>query len=149
LQQITNAAELVFCFREIDRSDVDVHGLPLPIVVRDIVTWASGVRAYLLFRDLAEGRVKGIVFHRAQGITPQVATMCQWCHRVRGNGGVKLLSVHVDERRTLGQYLCCDLACLSIDDQSDVDGLRETLNREARDARTRERIREFAATRVY
>lgn len=146
---INNPAELVSCFREIDRADVDLHSISLPTVVRDIATWASGARAYLLFRNAQGERLKGLVFHRTHGISPQVATMCQWCHRVRGNGGVKLLTVRSDQRRTVGQYLCCDLSCLTLDDAADVDGFRETLNIEARNARTRERIRAFAAKRLY
>lgn len=148
MSSVRTEAELLQCFREIDRADVDAHAIVLPPDSAPVVTWSSGTHAYLLLRDRADATPKGIVFHRNNGQAPTVPTMCQWCHRVRSNGGVKLLSVRSSDRRWVGQYLCSDLDCLR-DDPAGPNDLRETLDTEARSARTIERIRSFAARRIF
>jgi hypothetical protein len=148
MNAVTDQTALLQCFRELDRADVDHEGVAFPIAVDQVTTWANGPRAYLLFRDRPGGPPKGIVFHRNNSAAPTVATMCQWCHRVRGHGGVKLLSVRSSERQWVGQYLCSDLDCL-MQEVPGVDDLRESLDEEARNARTIERIRSFAARRLF
>ncbi len=146
---LRTTGDVLLCFRDIDRQDVDVQGLAFPLDVDPVATWASGPRAYLLLRDHANRAPKGIVFRRNGGTSPDVATMCQWCHRVRAHGGVKLLSVRSSERRWVGQYLCSDLGCLSSNAAIEPDDLRESLDVDARARRTLERIRAFAARRIF
>ena len=106
-------AELLSCFREIDRPEVELAPeLTFPLPVRDALAWTFGPRAYLLLRQRPNARPLGIVFHRNSGGMPDVAAMCEWCHVVRRNGGVKLMSVRADERRRVGIYLCQDVGCL-------------------------------------
>jgi hypothetical protein len=141
-------SDLLQCFREIDRADVEP---PLRAVPADalVFAWELGSRAFLLFRDREGGPLKGMVFHRNAGSIPAVPTMCQWCHRVRGRGGVTLQSVRVSERRLVGHYLCRDLSCVHADENVSPDDMRESLNADARRKRTLERIRAFAAQRVF
>ncbi|HEX9101840.1 MAG TPA: FBP domain-containing protein, partial [Polyangia bacterium] len=110
---IATEEELLRCFREIDRHEVELApDVALPLDVDDVAAWAVGPRAFLVFRDRPGARPRGIVFHRNSGSAPDVAAMCEWCHAVRGHGGVKLLSVRTDERRRVGLYLCSDLGCV-------------------------------------
>ncbi|MGZ3407660.1 MAG: FBP domain-containing protein [Polyangia bacterium] len=113
MQTVPSEVELLHCFREIDRADVLVApDLVFPLEVDDAVAWAVGPRAFLLFCDRPGRPPRGIVFHRNSGAVPDAAAMCEWCHCVRGHGGVKLLSVRSGERRRVGLYLCSDLACV-------------------------------------
>ena len=143
--------ELVGCFREIDRPDVELApDVVLPLGVDDAVAWAVGPRAFLVFRDRAGARPRGIVFHRNAGSVPDVAAMCEWCHAVRGHGGVKLLSVRSDERRRLGLYLCSDLGCVArARELPGPDDVPERLDADERARRTVRRIAEFAARRLF
>lgn len=156
---VTSESELVGCFREIDRADVlFAPELAFPLVVDDVVAWAVGPRAFLLFVDpIVEGRAdrppRGIVFHRNAGAIPDVAAMCEWCHAVRGHGGVKLMSVASGERRSLGLYLCSDLGCVAraralpgLDDPPHLDGDARVGERAGR---TLQRIFDFAARRLF
>jgi hypothetical protein len=151
MTSVETESDLVRCFRDVDRADVELPAdVRLPIFVDPVFTWSFGPRVYLLVRGAAGGLPKGLVFHRNAGASPDVATMCQWCHRVRSRGGVKMLSVRAGSRRWVGQYLCSDLGCLSDDDEApSVDDLRETTTREARVRRTLARIDELVSGRLF
>jgi hypothetical protein len=143
--------ELKRCFREIDRDQVELAPeQAFPLALDDVLAWSVGPRAFLLFRDRPEARPRGIVFHRNSGAMPDVVAMCEWCHAVRGSGGVKLLSVATDDRRRVGLYLCSDLGCVArAHEAPSPDDLREGLDSGERAERTRRRIAEFAARRVF
>jgi len=152
MYSVETESDLVRCFRDVDRAEVELPAdVRMPIAVDPVFSWTFGPRVYLLVRGPSDGLPKGVVFHRNAGPTPDVATMCQWCHRVRNRGGVKLLSVRASRNRWIGQYLCSDLSCLapSEDEIPSVDGLRETSSREARAARTLARIDEFVSGRLF
>jgi hypothetical protein len=107
-------AELLRCFREIDRGEVELSpDFTFPLVADDALVWAAGPRVFVVYRDRPGGKPRGIVFHRNPGASPDAAAMCEFCHVVRGHGGVKLLSVRTDERRRVGLYLCSDLGCVT------------------------------------
>jgi hypothetical protein len=144
-------AELVACFREIDRGDVELPPeLAFPLALDEVIAWAVGPRAFLVFRDRPGARPRGIVFHRNAGAIPDVAAMCDWCHAVRANGAVKLLSVRSDERHRLGLYLCSDLACVARSRETpSPDDVPERLSAEDRARRTLRRISEFASRRLF
>jgi hypothetical protein len=130
MDMLTSEEELRSCFREIDRAEVELPpDVVFPLQVEGVLSWALGPRAFLLFRDRPGRRPLGMVFHRNSTPTPDMAAMCEWCHVVRANGGVKLMSVSVDPRRFVGLYLCSDLGCAS----------RSAL----------ERISQFAARKVF
>lgn len=151
MKTLTSESELLGCFRVIDRGDVQLAPeLVLPLTVDDVVAWAEGPRAFLLFVDRPDRAPRGIVFHRNSGVVPDVAAMCEWCHAVRGHGGVKLLSAACDERHRVGLYLCSDLGCVSrAGELPGPDDLPQRLDGAARRKRTLQRISQFAARRLF
>jgi len=111
---ISTIDDLVAAFRRIDRKEVELaDDLTLPIPLLRVATWCHNQRSYLLFRDTHSSTPQGIIFRRTP--TASVAIMCEWCHRVRSRGEVQLLSARVTAHRTIGQYLCADLSCFSLD----------------------------------
>jgi hypothetical protein len=151
MDSITSEHELVRCFRDVDRDDVELTSdLSFPLRVDDAVAWAVGPRAFLLFRDRPGAPVRGIVFHRNAGAMPDAAAMCEWCHAVRAHGGVKLLSVRSGERRRVGLYLCSDLGCVTrAHELPGPDDVPEGLDGAERARRAVQRISEFAARRLF
>ncbi len=148
---MTSEEELLRCFREIDRDEVELSPeLAWPLRVDDALAWAVGPRAFLVFRDRPGAPLRGIVFHRNAGSLPDVVAMCEWCHAVRGHGAVKRLSVSTDERRRVGLYLCSDLGCVArAHEAPGVDDLPERLDGSERARRTVRRIAEFASRRLF
>jgi FBP C-terminal treble-clef zinc-finger len=144
---ITTEHQLARCFRAIDRPEVEITpALHFPLDVKDVVTWSSGPRTFLLFCNDASAAPRGIVFHRSTAPTPDVAAMCEWCYSVRAHGGVKLLSFATDARHSAGLYLCSGLGCLDRARQMPGrDDLPEGLDGAARTRRTLARIAAFAA----
>jgi hypothetical protein len=144
-------AELIECFRESERDEVELSDeVRFPLELDAAVAWALGPRAFLLFQDRPGGRPRGIVLHRNNGAVPDVATMCEWCHAVRGHGRVKLLTIETGERRRIGLYLCSDLGCVSgAPEAPGPDDLPEGLAREERTRRIHRRICELASRRVF
>jgi hypothetical protein len=110
--ELLNESELLACFRSLDRDEVDTDALSFPLAVDGALAWSAGPRAFLLYREHAGRRPRGMVFHRSSAPLPDAASMCEWCHVVRPSGGVKLLTVRADDRRHVGLYLCSDLACV-------------------------------------
>jgi hypothetical protein len=151
MDHVESETELLRCFREIDRDEVELAPeLTFPLPLDEAVAWAIGPRAFLVFRDRPGARPRGIVFHRNSASLPDVAAMCEWCHAVRGNGAVKLMSVRADERHRLGLYLCSDLACVSRSRQVPrPDDLPERLAGDDRARLTLRRIGEFASRRLF
>jgi hypothetical protein len=143
--------ELLSCFREIDRDEVELSPeLAFPLELDEARAWAVGPRAFLVFRERAGRTPRGMVFHRNSGAMPDAAAMCEWCHAVRGNGGVKLMSVRSDERRRVGLYLCSDLGCIErAGELPRPDDVPERLDGAERARRALRRIAEFASRRVF
>lgn len=151
MRLVTSEADLLRCFRDVDRDDVELApDLAFPLAVDDVVAWAVGPRAFLVFRDRPGAPLRGLVFHRNAGAAPDRAAMCEWCHAVRGHGGVKLMSVRAGERRRVGLYLCSDLGCVSRARQlPGPDDVAERLDGDERARRTLARIAGFAARRLF
>jgi hypothetical protein len=143
--------ELLASFREIDRGDVELaDDFRFPLAVDDALAWAIGPRAYIVFRERPSAKLRGLVFHRNSGAQPDAVAMCEWCHAVRGHGGVKLMSVWADERRRLGLYLCSDLGCVSrARELPGTDDLRERVDADERARRALQRIADFAGRRLF
>jgi hypothetical protein len=113
MSAVVSEAELLGCFRRIDRRDVELApDLTLPLRVDDVFAWTVGPRAFLLFRDGADGPPRGLVFARCSGMSANIVAMCRWCHSVRGRGAIKLMSVSIDRGHSVGVYVCSDLGCL-------------------------------------
>jgi hypothetical protein len=148
---VTSEAELVSCFREIDRDEVELGPeLTFPLALDSAVAWAVGPRAFLVFRDRPEAPPRGIVFHRNSGGLPDAAAMCEWCHVVRNSGRVKLMSARASEQRRVGLYLCADLGCVGrAHEPPGIDDLPEGLDGSERARRTLRRISEFASRRLF
>ena len=113
---VASEAELLGCFRRIDRREVELApDLTLPLRVDDVFAWTVGPRAFLLFRD-GDGddtQPRGLVFARSSVMSASIVAMCRWCHSVRGQGAIKLMSVSIDRRHSVGVYVCSDLGCLA------------------------------------
>jgi hypothetical protein len=140
-------ADLRRCFREIDRDEVELTSdFVFPCVIDDARAWTAGPRAFLVFRD--RGRMRGIVFHRNPGALPDAVAMCEWCHAVRGHGGVKLLSVRTDDRRRVGLYLCADLGCVTVQPRG-PDDIPDGLGGRERARRALARAADLAARRLF
>lgn len=151
MNSMTSETELLSCFREIDRDDVELAAdLRFPLAIDDVVAWSSGPRAFLVFRERPGSRARGIVFHRNAGASPDMAAMCEWCHVVRAHGGVKLMSVRVDERKRVGLYLCSDVSCIArAHETPGPDDVPDRADGGERARRTLKRIAEFASRRLF
>jgi hypothetical protein len=148
---MTSDAELLSYFREIDRAEVELApDLSVPHSIEFASTWSAGPRVFLLFRDRAGAPPRGIVFHCNPGGLPEAVAMCDWCHAVRGHGGVRLMTVRSSDRREVGLYLCSALACVSpVRDAPSPDDLPEGLSGVERAHRALSRISDFAARCVF
>lgn len=148
---VTSEAELYACFRDLDRADVELPpDLTFPLEVDGALAWAAGPRAFLVFAERPTARPRGIVFHRNAGAVPDAAAMCEWCHAVRGHGGVKLMSVRSGERRRIGLYLCSDLGCVArARELPGPDDVPEPFDADERRRRILGRIAELAARRLF
>jgi treble-clef zinc-finger protein len=154
MHELSSEGELLACFREIDRPEVELApdlAFPLRLDRRTgAFAWAVGPRAYLLFRDAPDRPTRGIVFHRDTGGLPDVVAMCEWCHRVRGHARVKLMSARAGSRRSVGLYLCSDLSCIATAQElPGVDDVPEGLDTDERTRRTIQRIADFATRRLF
>jgi FBP C-terminal treble-clef zinc-finger len=151
MTSMTSEAELLSCFREIDRDEVELSAdHRFPLALGDVLAWSSGPRAFLVFRERPGSRPRGIVFHRNSGTAPDMAAMCEWCHAVRGHGGVKLMSVRADERRRVGLYLCSDVSCISrAQETPGPDDVPDRAQAAERARRTLRRISDFASRRLF
>ncbi len=151
MQHVRSEAELLSSFREIDRADVELApDLAFPLAFDGALAWAVGPRAFLVFADRADAPPRGIVFHRNSGGLPDAAAMCEWCHAVRGNGRVKLMSARAGEHRRVGLYLCADLDCVSrAHELPGPDDVPESLDGSERARRTLRRISDFASRRLF
>ena len=87
---VTSEADLLSCFRELDRHDVELGpDLNLPLEVDGAFAWAVGPRVFLVFSTARRAPAR----HRlpsSSGGVPDVVSMCEWCHRMRGHGAVRL-----------------------------------------------------------
>ena len=126
MSAVTSEAELRACFRDIDRDEVELGAeLALPLDVDGAVGWIVGLRAFLLFRARQGAPARGFVLHTATGGRDDVLGMCHGCHAVRGRGVVKLMTVRVDERTSVGLFMCSDLRCVAGGDATSLQRLRE------------------------
>jgi hypothetical protein len=151
MSEITNEAALRGAFREVDREELDLTAeVRFPLEVDDCFLWCVGPRVFLLFTPQPGIAPKGIVFNRNSAALPDAAAMCEWCHCVRGNGGVKLLTAHAARNRTVGLYLCADLSCVEkARELPGPDDLAEGLDPERKVKRILERISTFVMRRLF
>jgi hypothetical protein len=151
MSQIADDIGLARCFREIDRAEVEPpEHARFPLEIDRYFAWTSGPRAFLLFRAAAAEPLRGIVFHRNTSSVPDLVTMCEWCHAVRGHGRVKLLSARSDARRHIGLYLCSDLGCLEkLHEVPGPDDLFDGVDVDVRREQILARIAHFANRRLF
>ncbi|HWE30062.1 MAG TPA: FBP domain-containing protein [Polyangia bacterium] len=131
MSAVESEDELLGCFRRIDRRDVELApDLRLPLRVDDVFAWSVGPRAFLLFADGAGAQPRGLVFARTAAMSANIMAMCRWCHSVRGQGAIKLMSVSIERGHSVGVYVCSDLGCLGRAREFAAGrGERETLRR--------------------
>lgn len=141
---IHDARELLDSFRP---HDLRVFEVPdedaFPLLVRDYRAWmeTGGARAYLVYEDPEDGRLRGIVFRRANA-AGAAGQMCDWCHSTGTADEIGLMTADVNDRRRVGVVVCRDLRCRErLEEAADRAGLdasqaqRRLLERIARFAR--------------
>ncbi len=150
IMSIGDDTELLHCFRPLDRPELVPPDSAFPIQVDPCFAWSAGPRTFLLYRDRSDARPKGIVFHRSTSAVPDMSAMCEWCHRVRSHGGVKLLTASLDARKSVGLYLCSDLGCVKkAREAPGPDDFDEGLDADARIQKIVARISTFASRRLF
>jgi hypothetical protein len=151
MDTVLTEPELLGCFREIDRPEVTLAPeLTFPLPLGDALIWTMGPRVFVVLRQRPNARPLGIVFHRNTGGLPDVAAMCEWCHAVRRNAGVTLMSVRADERRRVGLYLCRDIGCLARAHELPApEDVNDRVDGDERARRTLRRMLDFATRRVF
>lgn len=112
--QIQSEEELLRAFRSRDQKQVVLPKKQnYPIQVQHFFSWAepSHSYTYLVFKRPNWDEPRGIVFRRSSNQATR-GNMCDWCHAYGSADKISLLSVSVNPKLTLGQYLCTDLDCL-------------------------------------
>lgn len=155
--RIKDENEFLECFRPMEREEVQIPSdMLFPLLIRDYVAWMepSGHRTFLVFEELNRGQAKGIVFRRAQGAGAPgeiPASMCDFCHSVRGGGRVGLLTAIVSPNKRIGVQACRDLSCkehLRKPNPSPND-MRESFSTDDKERRILERMRDFARKHLF
>jgi hypothetical protein len=152
--KIGSEKEFRSLFRPIDRDEVQLPAdLKFPMLVRGTFAWveAGGVRTYLVFEDVSTKVPRGIVFRRTNGSTDVPATMCDFCHAVRGGQAVGMLTVAITSRHRVGVTACRDLSCQAKLDAPvpGTNDLRETFRPDQKRQYLLERISEFAKRYLF
>lgn len=124
---------MIELFRPLDQDQVIVPTtMRFPLAVKDYVSWRepSGHRTYLVFNDPVRNQPLGVVFERSHG-SQKVPMMCEWCHSVRPQSDVALMTATASEKRRVGVHLCSDLLCKErILGAPGINDMRETLNQQ-------------------
>ncbi|HVK60564.1 MAG TPA: FBP domain-containing protein [Bdellovibrionales bacterium] len=146
--KITSEAEFRDVFRPIDRKELQLPtDLRFPMLVRGTMAWVEpgGHRTFLVFEDPNKKALRGVVFKRSSGAS-DVATMCDFCHSVRGTSSVGMLTATIDKKRRVGVVACSDLSCQAKLDEKipSVNDLRESLRPDQKRNFLLERINGFA-----
>lgn len=112
--QIASEEDLIQTFRPKDH-DLVILPRPLnyPISVEHYVAWgeSSGNYTYLVFKRPNWELPRGMVFRRTNSPLA-TSNLCDWCHSYGGSDDIGMLSVRVNSKLTVGQYLCVNLDCL-------------------------------------
>jgi len=112
--EISSKNNLMECFRNNDFTAVVLPPqLEFPLVVQHYFSWLepAGNYAYLVFKRANWDTARGLIFRRTINYQA-MGNMCDWCHSYGTNDQIGMLSVRVNEKLTLGHYLCSDLSCL-------------------------------------
>ena len=151
--RITSENQILDSFRTDDRDEVRLpSGLKFPYAMKDYMTWVepSGHRVFLVFPDDVSGNLRGVVFQRTPGGSDVPASMCQWCHSVRGGNGVSLLTTSAGRQRRVGVHLCSSLNCReNALSPPGVNDFQEGLSGHERVQRILQRMREFALRNLF
>lgn len=151
--RIASLEEMKQSFRPIDQGVVQFPpDMVFPLLVRDYLSWLepSGHRAFLVFADPAKNSPRGIVFKRSHQSADSPATMCDWCHSVRGRGAVGLLTVTVSPSHRIGLNLCRDLSCKEkLEKAPGVNDLFESIPADDKKRRLIERMSDFARRNLF
>lgn len=123
--EIATEEDLALCFREKDRQKVILpRNMEFPLKVRYFLSWteSSGSYTYLVFKGPNWDTPRGLVFRKTAS-DMGTSGMCDWCHAYGGSDQVGLLTVKINSKTTIGQYLCLDINCLDhLETQMSVSG---------------------------
>ena len=107
--------DLFRIFRSDDHSKVILpHTMNFPLDIEYYYSWteSSGNYTYLIFKRPNWDSPHGLVFRRVQS-HESTTGMCSWCHSTGGGDQIGMLTVSVNPRKTIGQYICLNIDCLS------------------------------------
>lgn len=141
-------------FRPIDQEEVTLpDDFVFPLLIRGTLAWLEpgGIRTYLVFEDLEKKAPRGIVFHRKTSGSDVPASMCDFCHSIRGGSAVGMLTANVSKKTKVGVNACKDLSCQAYL-ESTVPGkndMRETYRPDQKRHFLLERIGEFARRNLF
>lgn len=146
MYRIEDKQSLIELFRELEQPEVLIpHRFSFPLGLSDSLSWMdpSGHRSFLVYKNDKMERPLGLVFRKAQTSHNQPA-MCHWCHAVRPQVDVTLMTVKISQDHSIGLYLCSDLNCRErlLENPSPSD-LRETLSRQDKQFRLNQKIENF------
>jgi len=112
---IASKEDLLNLFSEKDQAQVLLpKDVPFPIDVPYYFTWSepSGNYTYLAFKRPNWELPRGLVFRRTRE-APVRPNACDWCHSYGSSDEIGMMTVSVNSKVTVGQYLCMDLSCLT------------------------------------
>lgn len=151
--RIGTEEEMKQAFRPIDQYEVQLPTeLTFPLLVKDYLSWVepSGHRTYLVFADPNKNSPRGIVFKRSHQSADSPATMCDWCHSVRGRGAVGLLTCSVSPTHRIGLNLCRDLSCKDkLEKTPGASDIFESIPPEDKKRRLVQRMSDFARRNLF
>lgn len=147
--KLTSETEFRDLFRPIDRKELLLpNDLTFPMLVRGTMSWVEpgGHRVFLVFEDPDGKFLRGIVFRRAQTSSDSSATMCDFCHSVRGGSAVGMMTATIDKKKRVGVIVCRDLSCQAKLEEKipNVNDLRESLRPDQKRGFLLERMARFA-----
>lgn len=111
---ISSKAEFLEAFHWKDQHLIHIPDkLQFPLAVDYYYSWIepSGNYAFLVLKKPNWDIPKGLVFRRNTG-NPTTSNLCDWCHSYGSSDDITMLTVKVDSKVTIGQYLCSKLDCI-------------------------------------
>jgi hypothetical protein len=122
--RISSESDLLRTFRPRDRRVFQPPAkVTYPLYVRDYLAWPdpAGGRVFVVFPEPTTGNALGLAFRDDTGDT--TSSLCEWCHSPGKPNQVALLMCEKSSKRSIGTWLCRDLACgTRVENAADLAG---------------------------
>ena len=155
MRKIKDKNELLSLFKDKDQDSISIPvDMKFPLGVKDQLIWSdqSGYKSFLVFKDLDSDVLYGAVFKRANSGTASnhSSSMCDWCHRVGSTQDVSLYTVELNDKHSVGTYICDHLSCRDhIEASPGTNEMRETLRVQQKIERLQKRIGTFLKRNIF